>query len=285
MMLAPHWLRLQPALHPHLLNFIFREKDSINKYKGGFQVENTSLLLTHMEDFARQAQKTGMAHSKFLTPTEAELVRQGYAGRRDVLCAFDGGFPEAERSIAVFTQPDWGIYERKQVLKALTIRFRPQDTLRHQDILGAILGLGLSRDILGDIYIQSGSAFTVCLASIADFIQTELRKAGRVGVSVLLGALSELPDLSPILEEKQLTVSSLRLDAVLSAAFNLSRSESGDLIRAGHVQVNHRECLSISGSVSCGDIVSVRGKGRFKLLAFNDYSRKGKPRITIGVYT
>lgn len=247
-------------------------------------MDDRTLLLTRMEDLCRKAQKAGMAHSKFLTPQEGAEVRQAYQNRRDVALRLDGGFAGAERCVAVFTQPDWGQYQPDEVLAGLRLAYREQDAVRHQDVLGAVLGLGLSREVLGDIFIQPGSAYTVCLEGMAGFIIEGLDKVGRVGVAACRLPLGELPDIAPAPEEKQASVASLRLDVVLAAAFNLSRGDAAEAIRAGRVQLAHRECLDPARTVKEGDILSLRGKGRAKLLGANGLSRKGKLRVTIGIY-
>ncbi|MFV0352060.1 MAG: RNA-binding protein [Oscillospiraceae bacterium] len=246
-------------------------------------IENTELL-TRMEDFVRKAQKTGIAHSKFLTPAETEEVKQAFKSRKDITLIVDGGFDEAERNIAVFVQPDWGTYEPEEVLTGLEINHRVQDTLRHQDILGAVLALGISRDVLGDILIQPSKAVTVCLASMAEFIVANLEKAGRVGVKINTIATTALPVAVAAPQEKTVTVASLRLDAVISSAFNCSRSSAVEYIRAGRVQLSHQECLNTSREVKENNIISVRGQGRVKLLTINQLTRKGRICITLGIY-
>lgn len=247
-------------------------------------MDDRALLLTHMEDLAQRAQKTGAAHSKFLTPGQAAEVARAWANRRDVALELVGGFAGAERRVAVFTQPDWGSFEPDEILAGLQMQGRSQDLVHHQDVLGAVLALGLSREVLGDIFVQPGCASAVCLASMADFIAAELNKVGRVGVKTTRVPLAQLPDLAQELDEKQAAVASLRVDAVLAAAFNLSRGDAADAIRAGRVQLAHRECLNPAQAVGAGDILSLRGKGRAKLLAVNDLSRKGRQRITLGLF-
>lgn len=247
-------------------------------------MDDRALLLTHMEDLVRKAQKTGMAHSKFLTPSEVACVETAYGARKDIHLVLDGGFAGAERRIAVFTQADWGSYQPDEVLAGVVLRHRAQDALRHQDVMGSILGLGLSRDVLGDIHMEPGAAWFVCLASIADFIVSELAKVGRVGAKAERVAMAELPEVSPALTEKQVTVASLRLDALVAAAFNWPRSEAAEAILSGRVQLAHRECLNTSHAVRAGDILSVRGTGRVKLLAISGETRKGRQRVVLGYY-
>lgn len=247
-------------------------------------MDDKTLLLTHMEDLARRAQRVGWAAGKFLTPGQAAQVEQAFGTRRDVALALDGGFAGAERQVAIFTQPDWGSYDRGEVLAALRLGYRPQDSLRHQDILGAILGLGLSREVLGDISAGAGQAFVVCLAPMADFIADELKQAGRVGLSAGRLPLEELPDLAPQLQEKTVSVASLRLDAVVAAAFNWPRTQAAEAILAGRVSLAHQPCENVSRPVEPGQVFSVRGAGRVKLLRAEGTTRKGRQRVVLGYY-
>lgn len=247
-------------------------------------MDEKNLLLTHMEDLVYQAGRTGMAHSKFVTASQRALVQQAYQNRRDILLQWDGGFEEAERQVAIFLQPDWGTFQREEILTALHIQFRKQDSLRHQDILGAVLGLGLSRDVVGDIALQEGGGLLVCLQSIAPYILQQLEKAGRVGIQVREMPLEQLPSLQVALREEQASVASLRLDAVLAAAFHVSRSQAEKALASGLVQLCHQECLHGTRLVQQGDILSLRGKGRVKLVEIQDLSRKGRQRIVLGYY-
>ena len=242
------------------------------------------LLLTKMEDLTRKALKTGFAHSKFLSPAEAAELSRAYSTRRDIRFIADGGFEGAERVIVLFLQPDWGSFEREEVLAAVELRHRRQDTVRHQDVLGSVLGLGLSREVMGDILIEPGRAVFVCLASIADYVIDRIEKLGRVGVSPQRIHLSDLPVLGDSLSEKQLTVASLRLDALCAASFRLSRGEAAQAIEAGLVRLNYQPCLSTSKTVEEGAIISLQGRGRVKLMSVMSVTKKGRLRLTLGFY-
>ena len=50
------------------------------------------------------------------------------------------------------------------------------------------------------------------------------------------------------------------------------------------MQLRHEECRRGDAKVREGDIISVRGRGRVKLLQAGEASRKGRIWITIGHY-
>ena len=241
------------------------------------------ILLSHLEDLARRTQKTGAAYSRFLTPAEIAATERIFQNRQDVTLLLDGGFKGAERQMAVFLQPDWGSFEREEAMAALRLTYRKQDALSHRDILGALMALGIKRELLGDI--EAGNpGFLICTAQIAPYLLQNLDKAGRVGLKLSQIDFNELPARGVELEEWKDTVASLRLDAMAAAAFRLSRSEAMRAIEAGLVQVNHAEVLSGVKLLKEGDLLSMRGKGRVRLLETGGESRKGRTWVSFGRY-
>ncbi|MDR0325803.1 MAG: RNA-binding protein [Oscillospiraceae bacterium] len=258
-------------------------------------MEQKDLLLGHLEDLAGKAIKTGCAASRFLTPAEqrdAALHFRHGRGRKGIVdITFDGGFEEAERTRAVFLNSDYakrtlgvGECDWDTLFAALKIEWRPQDTLGHRDILGAIMALGIERDTIGDIICEDRCATLVCLPEMSGYIAENLTKAGRVSVSVSAIGLNALPvrheDLTLITD----TVASLRLDAVLSAAFGLSRTKAAELIESDRVSLNHQPCLQSAKELTEGALLSVRGLGRAKLLEVGGTSKKGRIFVKIGLY-
>ncbi len=245
------------------------------------QTEN-KLLIRHLEDIAAKAVKTGCAASRFLTPAEIAASRLAKKGECEL--SFDGGFENAERARAIFLQPEWGVYAREEWISALQIRCREQDSISHRDILGAVMAMGIERNVIGDIDADASPATLICLPEMRGHIISNLKTIGRVGVAVAPVALSELPLKAENLIEKTDTVTSLRLDAVLSAAFNLSRGEAAELIAAGYVSLNYAVCLQASKDVAEGALISARGKGRARVLEIGGHSRKGRIFLKIGLY-
>lgn len=242
-----------------------------------------NLLIARMEDIAVKAAKVGCTASKFLTPTEARGVAEHFKYERIAL-SFDGGFYGAERVRAVFLNPDWGEYKQADLFTALKIEHRKQDALGHRDILGALMALGIERDIIGDIIAADNVAALVCLPEMSGYIAENLIKAGRVGVAVSEIGLAELPARQEELSIKTDTVSSLRLDAVLCAAFGLSRSMATELIEAGRVSIDHALCEQPAKELSEGALLSVRGLGRAKLIEIGGVSKKERIFVRVGLY-
>jgi RNA-binding protein YlmH len=247
-------------------------------------MEPKDLLTSRMEDLAEKAAKTGRAFSRFLTPAESARVASHFSRRKDVSLVFEGGVAGAERVRAVFLNPDWGVYEREEAVCALRITVPPQEKadLGHRDILGALMGLGVTRDSLGDILEAPLAA--LCVPELGGFIAENLKQIGRAHVSVAPAALEELPARAESLAEKTDTVASLRLDAVLCAAFGLSRGRAAGFIEAARVSLGHEPCTAPAKEVAEGSVISVRGLGRAKLLEIGGVSKKGRIFVRIGLY-
>jgi RNA-binding protein YlmH len=246
--------------------------------------------LRHLSDLAHRAAKTGLSRSKFLTPAEiaeADAFFHSSSGGlpNGVTLQFDGGFgvDSAERRVAVFTA-DWEEYDREQYLAAITIAHRDEDSIGHRDILGATLGLGLDRSVLGDINAAENPAVMIVLAEQADYICENLQKIGRVGVNLKRVQLTDLPEPTENYNEHSDTVASLRIDGIISCFFNISRKLSAEYIAAGRVSLSHLPCENPAKTVSAGDIISIRGVGRGKLLEINGEPKKGRTWIRYGIY-
>jgi len=234
-------------------------------------------LLSHLHELERRhANGVHAVAGKFLTPAESAEALRVFGPR----ITLEGGFKDAERCIPIFAED----FSPEDYLAAIRLAFRTQDTLTHRDILGAALGLGLERSVLGDIVVAEGAAWLVCLAHIAGFIIENLDQAGKVGLRAEKIPLSTLPENAKSLREQRGTVASLRLDAVLAEAFRCSRGAAEELLAQGLVQLRHEEIRRGDVKVREGDIISVRGKGRVQLLQAGEISRKGRVWITVGHY-
>ena len=247
-------------------------------------MNENDILIARMNDLASKAAKSGFAASKFLTPAESQSVVEHFSRRKDTALTIDGGFEGAERTRAIFISPDWGAYERSDLFAVLKAAHRTQDKLGHRDILGALMALGIERDTIGDIIIDEAVTAFVCLPELCGYIIENFTKAGHTGLELSAIGLDEIPDREEELTIKTDTVASLRLDAVLSAAFGMSRTKAAELIAAGRASYNHQVCLRTDKEVVEDSLLSVRGLGRVKLLEIGGVSRKGRNFIKIGIY-
>lgn len=153
--------------------------------------------------------------------------------------------------------------------------------LSHRDYLGSVLGLGLERKVIGDIIVCEDGADISVSRPIAEFLELNLKQIGRVNVSCEILPIEELRTAEIKTQRKNDTVASLRLDNIVSSAFNLSRAKAQDAIRRGEVNVNQNECTRTDYEVKLNDKVSLRHFGKVMLSEIGGESRKGRICITI----
>lgn len=247
------------------------------------------LTLAKILDKMGQAERKNIpVITDFLSPREQAMAADvlHLAGWPDDQTVFWGGVDAAERKVLLFF-PDWlppDNAREEAPLRVLHCGFRPEFQLSHRDFLGALMGLGVVREKVGDIYVGQKQCDLIVLDTVADFLLQNFDQAGRARLDVTeidAGAL-EVPEAKR--EIVRDTVMSLRLDSVASGGFRLSRSKAASLIEGGRVQVNWRDCVKPDRLLAKGDMVSARGYGKIELYEVGGVSRKGRTAIQIKRY-
>lgn len=244
------------------------------------------LLLARVLDKYEQKERRGIpTATAFLSPREQAMTLSAlHTAGLHTGFVWDGGYERAERKLLIFL-PDWAEdYEGE--LAFLRVSFHGADsTLTHRDILGSLMGLGITREKVGDLLVSPHSADVIVSAALSEFLMREWDSAGRVRLTV-----TELTRQELLIPEAQITqvsdtVSSLRLDAVISSAFSLSRGKAADLIAAGKVSLDHTPCMKGDKAVGEGSILTVRGFGRAVVRECSRRSKKGRVILMIDRYT
>lgn len=245
------------------------------------------LELKRLRELALRASHTGAPqYTRFMEPSALNDARAA-ANRAGVDCAFFGGYPDAERVMAAFylgDAPEPSDYP----LCALRVMWNAKfANPGHRDLLGAVMGLGLERDALGDIAMGTHRgapcAYLFVTPEMADYVAANLESAGRA--SLKIEHAMETPEIAPPEgSELRVTVQNPRLDAVLAAGYRLSRSEAQKLIAAGLVKLNHVPNLHTDARVGPGDLISARGHGRLKVLSEEGESRRGRLVLKLFIF-
>lgn len=236
------------------------------------------------EDAALLAAQKGLVRfTRFLDPAQAAQAAQIARTARAGFSAW-GGYPDAERVVGCFFPEGERVEPSAYPVACLHARLNARFcSISHRDILGAFMALGLTRACIGDIILSDTDAYLFAAAQTADFIASSLTSAGKA--SLHFSVLDEVPDMpAPSGTEFSAIVSSLRLDAVLAAAYRLSRSESAECIRAGLVKVDHIPCERVDFQLREGSLLSLRGKGRVRLSGLNGMTRKQRIGISLFRY-
>lgn len=222
----------------------------------------------------------------FLDPRQCEILLALSRRFDDIHVRLYGGYEGAERKRAAIAPSYRPIEDEDLQITALEMvsddhRFSELD---HRDVLGALIGLGIKRDKIGDIHLHPDVCHVLLCEEMSDFVRLHLHQVHRIKVSTQTLAPERLRVIEPRLDERVITVSSMRLDAIVSDLIRVSRAKALPMIRSGQCRVNWRLEEDPSSLLEEGDVLSIRGHGRFKVLAVEGTTRKGNIRVKIGKF-
>ena len=154
----------------------------------------------------------------------------------------------------------------------------------HKDYLGAIMSLGIKREKLGDLIIQDSVCYAPVCSDISNYIINNLDKVKNCPCSVTEHdyIAYDLPERK--FQEKVIITTSFRLDGLVSAVCNISRSSSVDLISTGKILVNYFHCSKKDKVIENNDTLTIRGYGKFKIVEIIGSTQKGRLKVVIKQY-
>ena len=244
-------------------------------------------LIARVEDLYRRAQqKNQAAATGFLDPAELAQAAAALRTAPPNTWLASGSFPAAERQRLFFLPDYWEpeFFPLDEYLTALRVSC-PFGEPTHRDYLGSLMGLGVKRESLGDIWVFPGYADVVCLPTIAGYLKENLTKVARFGVTVEPVPLHMVAAPEPVFTAVTGTVASLRADALTALAFGLSRTSAAEKIREGRLAIEHLEEANPSAPVSEGALLSLRGAGRARLFRVGGASKKGRIFVELHVFS
>lgn len=208
--------------------------------------------------------------SDFLNLEEQSVLAKSY-----LPCVLYGGYEGAERVVAGFgdnvCEQDFPI--RCVEIKPVNKKFA--DKLSHRDFLGGLINLGIKRELLGDIIIFENSAYLFCLDKISNYIKDNLSRVRHTTVEVNEVDAPPVKAVEPKGAE-EMVIASLRVDVAVCQVYNLSRNECAKLFETDKVFINSRKLESRSYQLKEGDMVSVRGYGRFQFVSVVRKTKKDR---------
>ena len=236
-------------------------------------------------DLSRQVNRKGIVlFSDFLNLNELNIYHQ-CENLLESRSETYGGIPCAERQMIAFL-PDALYYEWEYPIAALKVvpaypKFA--EKIGHRDLLGSLMNLGVDRSKIGDILIGEDCSYILCEESMASYFMENLEKVRHTLVKLSVVSCEEIT-VHQKLAEKEGIITSNRLDSVIACVHKLSRSQSLELLRQEKVFVNGKNIQNPTYSCKKGDIVSVRGFGRFIYQSDYGATNKGRLKIKYQVY-
>lgn len=214
----------------------------------------------------------------FADPRQQEIATQLARSFPRCDLVFAGGIPSAERARIQICPHARQPQQENPVTPLLISGSFPPDTLSHRDFLGAILGLGIKREMVGDIFCRESETLVIIFPELADYVVRNLQQVGRYAVSITIP--EQIPptfvQARERVKEIKGTVASLRVDAVAGLGFGLSRSRMTPLVKGEQVKLNHRAINQPSRPVKEGDLISLTGRGRVEVVEILGKTRKGR---------
>jgi len=245
--------------------------------------EEKLLFAKASDRLAECKKKNKNTFTDFLDPFKTEKFLRAFSREAGLTMRAFGGHNEAERRMIGFSV-DEDFSDEDFPIEALNVKFDPRfhKPPRHRDYLGSLFALGIDRAKTGDIIlVENGAVIFVC-REIAEFVAENFIRTGNAAVRCEAGAaLFEAAAGKP---PRRITVASLRLDAVVSGAFKISRSKSAALVESEKVFVNWTPAINPSKQLNEGDVVTVRGLGRIKIEGAAGKTKKDRFIINITMY-
>ena len=249
-------------------------------------MDKEELFVKRIRELANLAyQRDITTFTDFLNLNERNILNSQNFHKLGVTAEGFGGYENAERQMVAF-HPDALAFTWEYPIDC--IRLEPKavkfsEDLTHRDYLGAILNLGIERSKIGDILVEDKKAYVFCNDSLCEFLMNEIcRIRHTTVVPSLIENKEEFPSVK--LQKVTGTVSSVRLDSVTALAFSTSRSSILPLIEGKKLFVNGKNIVSNAYHLKDGDIVSVRGKGKYRFDGTTNLTKKNRYHVEVSRY-
>ncbi len=250
---------------------------------GDAAIGDKSNFTAMMEDAAELCDRRNSPVFTDFLSEEEQVLAQKVMKQFNANYMFYGGYEGAESCmLGVFPpydEPDGELFP----LDAVTARFLYDREITHRDVLGTLMAQGIERDCIGDILIDDDHCVFFCRNTVTSFLLGQIRTIGGVGVALSEGYEAPLPEAHRFLDIAG-TIASPRLDCVTALLLRAGRSEAESAIEEGRVSVCGEQCKKTSRTISEGDRITVRGKGKFIIDEIGPETRKGRLMLSARKY-
>ena len=247
--------------------------------------EDRVLLAKLWDKIQSGMQRNIVSNTGFLSPRELEMAKYLF-GQSPGLVSF-GGCDNAERKMLVYLpeylEEDY-LSEEDSPVSCLRATFYEGDTPNHRDFLGALMGTGITRESVGDIYVSKGQCDFFVTSQIAPYVLQIFTGAGRTKLKLNQIPIADAQIPEPEITEIRDTLASARLDSVIAAGFRIGRSLASQQIAAGKAAIDGLPCDKPDKAVSQGAVISLRGSGKIKLHSMGNLTKKGRIPVVIHRY-
>jgi RNA-binding protein YlmH len=218
--------------------------------------------------------------TSFLTPREQNIMMSIIGSKGEINVKFNGGLENTERKRGIIYPEYLPVDETDFLLSFFEFKYPTKfHTIEHRSVLGSLMSLGLKREKFGDILIKEKRIQLVAASEIGNYIKLQINKIGNSPVEIIEIDKKDLIEADDEWIEKKATISSNRLDVVISEVYNLSRQKSQEFIKSKNVQVNYKIIEKQDYSIEKDDLISLRKHGRVKILSICEKTAKDRLRV------
>lgn len=251
-----------------------------------FRSDESEIIDEINDDISQVADQYRPVLTGFLNPRQVYIAQTLINRQDEIKFRSFGGYDSAElQRLLIYP----GYYEPEQSdfeIVILQIKYPTKFAqLHHRDILGALTSQGIERNTFGDILTDGEEWQVVVDQKMADFFMLNVTKIANVNVQLVETDLEAVLQPASDWETKQTTVSSLRIDIVVAAAFNYSRNRAKILVETGNVRLNWVDEVRPDYPIRLHDLISVRHGGRIRLSEIDGVTKKDKIRVTLETVT
>ncbi len=264
------------------------KQELLSDYKN---YEDKILLAKVLDKLEMTKTKNKIEYTDFLNLYEQELVNNFLKKIKVERYYFFGGVGEAERKILI-------IYPEKlteemvrknhsKMISVIKIKL-PLDLTEdydHKVYLGGIMKLGIEREKIGDISVKHKGAEIIIKNEIQKFLMQNIDSLTRFkSCEIEIKSIEDIDEIKIEKIEISEIVASLRLDNIVASLARTSRTKAIEILEQERVFLNFKNETKPSKQVKAGDIITIRGKGRFEFTEISGNTRKGRYVIKINKY-
>lgn len=255
------------------------------------EIEDKLLLAKIMDKVKISKTKNKILNTEFLTTYQKEIVEKELNKCKVKNYMFFGGYDEAEGKVLIIypEKLDLNLMQNnlRNIVKGIKIKLPKElaGKYTHRDYLGTVMQIGLNRDRIGDIIVYESEAYIFVLEENTSYIASSLESARKFSKSIIeIIDYNEIPIKETEFEEMEISVSSIRLDNVVSSIAKMSRKKAEELLVDEKIFVNAKVETKSTKSLKEGDILVIRGKGKFIINKISENNRKGKVILEVKKY-
>lgn len=251
---------------------------------------NDKLLISKIIDKIKFS-KNKIINSEFLNEYQISMVEKELKRIGVLNYFFEGGYENAESKILVAYPENLGENIAREnvnnILKAIKIELPNEicGKLQHRDYLGTVMSFGLVRERIGDIIVHEDSAYIIVLEENAKYLKSSFeyeKRFKKAKISII--DINEIK-IKPIeFEEIIISVTSVRLDSIISETIKTSRRIAQEFLEEEKVSINYAVETKPTKTIKEKDILIIRGKGKFIVDEFIGQNKKSKEIIKIKKY-